>query len=63
MNIIITAREAMDNGVWDDICEIKGYNRWAIHEGLMDDTEKITITIQEAERMGLIGRDNDNCQT
>lgn len=35
MNINITAGEAIDKGLWDDICKLKGWNPWIVNEGLM----------------------------
>lgn len=55
MKLIITAREALDKRVWDKLCELKGINRWAIHEGQMDDSQEITLTEDEARSLGLIG--------
>jgi len=54
LKIIITAREALDKGIWDALCDLKGIKVWAINEGMMDDTEEITLTEEEAETLGLI---------
>lgn len=53
MEITITAREALNKGIWDDLCDLKGINVWAINEGMMDDTEEITLTEEEAKALGL----------
>lgn len=54
MKIIITAREALDEGVWEELCDLKGINPRAINEGLMDDTSKFTLTEEEAKQLHLI---------
>ncbi len=54
MEIIITGREALDRGIWGKLCELKDWNEWAINEGLMDDTDKITLSEKEAESLNLI---------
>ena len=51
MKLIITAREALDKGVWDKLCDIKGWDVWAINEGLMDSDEEITLTDDEAREL------------
>lgn len=60
MKIIITAREALDHYIWDDICDLKGINIWAINEGQMDSSEEITLTLDEARTLGLISKEADN---
>ena len=54
MKLIITAEEAMDKGIWDEICDIKGYNPWCVNEGLMDEKEEITLTKDQARKLRLI---------
>jgi hypothetical protein len=54
MLIQITAKEAMDKGVWDEICSLKHINEYAVNEGLMDSDETITLTEEEAKELGLI---------
>jgi len=54
VKLIITAREALDRGIWDKLCNFKGINRWAINEGLIDDDDEIVLTEGEARSLGLI---------
>lgn len=54
MQIITTARELMDKYLWDEACEELGMNRWAVNEGLRDPYEHITLTQEQAVRIGLI---------
>jgi hypothetical protein len=54
MQIIITAREALNRGIWDDVCELKGINPWALNEGLMSSKDEITLTQEEAKKLGLV---------
>lgn len=54
MKIIITADKAIDKGIWQEICKIKGYNEWCVNEGLMDDDYEISLTEKEAKELGLI---------
>ena len=46
----ITAREALDLGIWGEISEIGGYSVWAVNEGMSDDTE-IEITIEQFKEL------------
>jgi len=54
MKIILTAQEILDRGVWDEFCEMKGINPWAINEGLMDSDEEFIFTEKDAEKLGLL---------
>ncbi len=54
MEVTLTARELLDNGKWEEVCDLKGINVWAINEGLMDETEEISLTLEEAKELGLI---------
>jgi hypothetical protein len=54
MKILITASEAIESGVWEKICRQKGWNEWAVNEGLMDSDEEISLTEEEAKELGLI---------
>ena len=60
MKIIITAGEAIERGVWGDICDVRGYDRQAIHEGKADSTTEIILTIEEAKDLGLIKWSNND---
>lgn len=53
MKVIITADEALNLGIWDNLCKIKGLNVWAIKEGLMDSDEEIVLNKEEATKLGL----------
>ncbi len=54
MKVIITGREALDKGVWIALCELLGWNEWAINEGQMEETEDIILTEDEARKLRLI---------
>ena len=54
MYCVITAREAFDKGIWEDLCRIKGINEWAVNEGLMNDSEEIRLTEEEARELGIV---------
>ena len=54
MKIVVTASEMINEGNWDSYCEDKGINPWAVNEGLMDSDEEITLTVDEAEKYGLL---------
>jgi|GEM_PF-5541525 len=46
----ITAREALDLGIWEEIAKIGGYSVWAINEG-MDDSTEIEISVDEFKEL------------
>lgn len=54
MTITVTAEELMGRGSWDDFCESRGINVWAVNEGLMDSSEKFSLTEAEAKQYGFI---------
>jgi hypothetical protein len=52
MNISISLRELLDKGLWDNFCELKGWNVWCIKEGLASSDEVIILTIDEYKQIG-----------
>lgn len=53
MKIIVTADEAITYRFWDKLCDLKGINVWAVSEGLMDGDHEITLTVEEAQKLGV----------
>ena len=53
MEIVITASEAIDRGIWGKLCELRGWDEWIVNEGRMSIDERITITSDEADSLGL----------
>jgi hypothetical protein len=49
--IVMTARELMDCGLWADYCRVTGTNEWAVNEGLMPSDEPLHITGEQWARM------------
>lgn len=43
----ITPREALVLGIWGEVANTKGINVYAIKEGLIDDDEELTITVEQ----------------
>ncbi len=57
MKISLTASEILDHNImslWDDVCELKGFNPYCLKEGLMGGDEVITFTEDEAKELGLL---------
>lgn len=54
MRIIVTAEELIDKGVWEEFCEKKGIEPYAVSEGLIGSDEEWTLTEKEAKDLGLI---------
>lgn len=54
MKIKITARELLDEGLWDRACELKGLDPWCISEGQMSSNEELELTEGQAQILGLI---------
>jgi len=53
MTITVSFGEILDHGLWDDFCELKGLNPWILNEGMASDTETVTLTLEEAKKIGL----------
>ena len=53
MKIVITARELMDRGVWAKACGLTRISFWAVSEGQMDTADEVTLTEDQAARLGL----------
>ena len=54
MKIIITAEELLDSEIWDKFCDLRGIDKWAVNEGLMDYDEEFILSEEEAELLKLI---------
>lgn len=54
MKVIITPDEAFERGIWDKLCELKGFNPYAVSEGLIEGTEEITLSYEEAKELNLL---------
>ena len=54
MDIFITAEELIDKGIWEDLCILYQWNPWIVNEGLMDITDKIKVSEEDAKTIGLI---------
>lgn len=53
MRIVITAEEAMDKGIWEDLCDMLGYSVYAVNEGMDPDTD-FSLTEDQARQLRLI---------
>ncbi len=53
MTIKLTAREILDREIWEEFCELRDINVWAVNEGRMDDDEEFTFTEAEAKKLGI----------
>jgi len=47
----ITPRIAMDLGIWEELCELKQMNKWAVQEMSMAEHDEIHLTEKEAESL------------
>ena len=54
MRIVLTVRELMERDIWETICDLKGIKVWAVNDGLIDDTEEISLTEEQARKLYLI---------
>ena len=54
VKIVVTYREIIDKGCWDEFCEEHGLNPWFINEGLGSSDEEVSLTPEEAKKYGLL---------
>ncbi len=54
MEIIITAKELIDKGIWDEACELLGINIGAVNAGLMSSDYRLSFTQEQANKIGLL---------
>lgn len=53
IKIVITASEAIAKGIWDELCELRGWNPWIVNEGRMPSDEEIVLTEKEVKELGI----------
>ena len=56
MKIVITANEAIDMGIFEEVCDMKGISVWVVNEGMMESDEEIVFTKDQAIELGIIER-------
>lgn len=54
MQYVITVGEALNKGIWDDLCNMFGINPWAMNEGLMESSHEFKLSHKEAKLLHLI---------
>ena len=52
-SITLTAQELLDIGIWEEFCDVRGWNVYAINEGLIDAEEKICLSEEELKQLGI----------
>jgi len=53
-NVSVSAKYLLATGLWDAACEQTGMSPWAVNEGQMDRDEMVTLTVEQAEGIGLL---------
>lgn len=54
MRVTITFGELMDKYDWEGVCNVLGLNIWCINEGLASSDEEITISEEDAKKIGIL---------
>lgn len=54
MRIVLTIQEVMERGLLVEVCEMHGLNEWALAAGRIDHSFEVSLSEQEAQRLGLI---------
>jgi hypothetical protein len=55
MDIRITIGELMDRDAWPQACAMTGTGEWAVNEGQADRGDLVTLTLEQAAGLGLLG--------
>ena len=50
-----TPRELLDLGLWEAACEEIGWSVYILNEGLIEDDHIVSLTWEQATRIGLLG--------
>lgn len=58
MRYIFTAEELIDQCVWDEFCQDRRINVWAVNEGLMNSDEEFVLNDDEISKYGLVVHEN-----
>lgn len=53
MKAIMTVNELISLGLWDEVCDLRGYDRYCLAEGLMDSDKEIILSLDELEKLGV----------
>lgn len=59
VTVQVEAQALLDAGRWQDYCEKYGVNEWAVNEGLMSADEKLSVSLSDAKRWGLLEEEQD----
>lgn len=60
ITVTLTANEAVEMGIWDELCKMKGMSVWAMNEGTVSGDHEFTLTKEETYDLGLtITRDKE----
>ena len=54
MKIVITIKEALEKFDFDKFCDLAGLNPYCMNEGLASGDEEITLTEEQARKLGCI---------
>lgn len=55
MTIQTTIGELIELGVWGDLCGLRGNDPYVVAEGRADEDTEVTLTKEEAVKIGIIG--------
>jgi len=51
--ILITVQELLDCDLWEDACREKGWGVYILNEGLIEGSDKVGLSWEQAARIGL----------
>jgi hypothetical protein len=54
LKIAVTYESILNSGAWEDMCDKYGINPWILNEGRADNDDTISITVEDAQRWGLL---------
>jgi len=57
VKIKVTFEQVLDApliGAWEEMCNKYGINEWCLNEGLVNNDDVIEVSLEEAERWGII---------
>ena len=53
LSLTVTAKDLLSMSLWEDFCNLRGINPYAISEGLMEEEEIIYLNSAEIKSLGI----------
>jgi len=59
IKVTATTRDISDADAWEAFCELTGMNLYAKKDGQVRDDEEFTLSLEDAQKIGLVPKKRD----